>query len=203
MVKEHLNITRLWVGYDFALGKNREGDISALSDIGKDLNFNISVFQPVQDNGLIISSRQIRQFLQQGHVDRAAELLGRYYSINGKIIHGDGRGHLLGIPTTNLAYSSIRLLPRPGIYATFAHVGKDIYRAVTNIGTNPTFIDPPLQSLRVETHILDFSGDLYDTEQSIDFCYFIRGEEKFNNVEDLKTRIHKDILFARQNLRLP
>ena len=119
-VKKHILLTNLWVGYDFALGHNREGDIHTLAQIGLDLHYHTHVFQPVKNNGEAISSRLIRRLLGEGEVGQAAALLGRYYGISGKIVHGDGRGRLIGIPTTNLDYDLERLLPQPGIYATFA-----------------------------------------------------------------------------------
>jgi len=107
---------------------------------------------------------------------------------------------LIGIPTTNLEYDPQRLLPLPGIYATFAHHAGRIFPAVTNIGTNPTFITAPMANLRVESHLLDFSGDLYGSEQHLDFVKFIRPEAKFNSVDDLISRIREDIAIARQLL---
>ncbi len=199
IIKDHMHLTYLWVGYDFALGRKREGDISRLTEIGKELGYQVNVLHAVKKENETVSSRQIRSLLKEGSVDLAARLLGRLYSVSGKVIHGDGRGKLLGIPTTNLQYAPQRLLPRPGVYATYAHVGDQTYKAVTNIGTNPTFIDSPIP-LRLETYIIDFSGDLYDTQQTIDFSHFIRSEEKYTSVQALKDRIDQDILFARENL---
>ena len=199
-VKKQIRVTNLWIGYDFALGRNREGDIPVLTQIGRELGYQTHVIQPFRENGELVSSRRIRQLLAEGEVGQAASLLGRYYQITGSIIHGDGRGRLLGIPTTNLEYAEDRILPRPGIYATFAHHSGKIYPAVTNIGTNPTFINTPMPGLRVETHLLDFSGYLYGAEQHLDFVQFIRPEAKFNSVEDLKARINEDIMIARRVL---
>jgi len=199
-VKKHILLTNLWVGYDFALGHNREGDISTLTQIGLDLHYHTHIFQPVKNNGEAISSRLIRRLLGEGEVGQSAALLGRYYGIGGKIVHGDGRGRLIGIPTSNLDYDLERLLPRPGIYATFAKHNDKTLPAVTNIGTNPTFITTPMTHLRVETHLLDYSGDLYGVEQQLDFVKFIRSEAKFNSVEALKARIDEDIIAARHVL---
>jgi riboflavin kinase / FMN adenylyltransferase len=199
-VKQHITITNLWVGYDFALGRNREGDIPTLTRIGEELGYQTHIFKPVSENGEPISSRLVRRLLSEGEVGQAASLLGRYYDISGKIVHGDGRGRLIGIPTTNLEYDLERLLPRPGIYATFVHHAGKVFPSVTNIGTNPTFITAPMAHLRVETHLLDFSGDLYGSEQHLDFVKFIRPEAKFNSVEALVQRINEDILIARQVL---
>jgi len=197
IIRKHLEVTHLWVGYDFALGHNREGNIPTLISIGQELGFQVSVFDPVQINGETISSRQIRRFLGEGQVGEAARLLGRYYDINGSIAHGDSRGRLLGIPTTNMDYDPSRLLPLPGIYITLAHHAETVFKAVTNIGTNPTFINTPMTSLRVETHLLDFTGDLYETQQKLEFVQFVRLEEKFNSVQALKSRIEEDIRVAR------
>ena len=211
LLKTHIGITNLWVGYDFALGHNRQGDIPNLTHIGRDLGYQVHVFQPVLEHPSDagnegaethepISSRLIRRLLSGGEVGRAAALLGRYYDIKGKIVHGDGRGRLLGIPTTNLEYDPERLLPRPGIYVTLAHHGSQVIPAVTNIGTNPTFISDAMAILRVETHLLDFSGDLYGADQHLDFIEFVRSEAKFDSVEALKDRIHEDIRIARHTL---
>jgi riboflavin kinase/FMN adenylyltransferase len=199
-VKQHIFITNLWIGYDFALGHNREGNIPVLTQIGEELGYKVHVFQPVKENEEPVSSRLIRKLLAEGEVGRAAALLGRYYDVRGKIVHGDGRGRLIGIPTTNLEYDPERLLPLPGIYATFAHHDGKIYPAVTNIGTNPTFITAPMINLRVETHLLDYAGDLYGDTQRLEFVKFIRPEAKFNSVEALVARIDEDIMVARQVL---
>lgn len=195
-----INITNLFTGYDFSLGRQREGDISTLTSIGQELGYSVLTFNPVLQNHEPVSSRLIRSMLQEGNIEKVSRLLGRHYKISGRIVHGDGRGRIIGIPTTNLDYDSWRLLPRPGIYSTYITIQNKKYCAVTNIGNNPTFIEAPFQKLRVESHILDFSEDVYNENQDIEFVHFIRTEIRFDHVEDLITQIHNDILYARKHL---
>jgi riboflavin kinase / FMN adenylyltransferase len=124
MLSTHLGLRQLWVGSDFALGRNREGDVPRLRQIGESLGFDVHIMEPVMEEGEIISSSLVRAALKAGRVKEAARLLGRNYSVTGIVIHGDGRGHQLGIPTANLSIWSQRLLPAFGIYATWVWAGR-------------------------------------------------------------------------------
>jgi riboflavin kinase/FMN adenylyltransferase len=199
LLAARLGLAHLWVGEDFALGRNREGTVPVLRKIGETLGFSVDVFPPVLQKSGKISSSQVRTLLSQGAVDQAALLLGRWYDIKGKVVEGEQRGQTLGFPTANLEIWQERLTPRNGVYATWAYFSGQRLPSVTNIGTRPTFQDPPLVS-RVETHILDYTGDLYGAEICLDFIQPIRQEIKFPSPDALVEQINKDILTAREVL---
>ena len=199
IVFEHLHPQHILVGYDFALGRGREGNAARLRELGEQLGYTLDIFQPVQLEGEIVSSSQIRSALAQGDVGKADRLLGRPYQLSGEIIHGDGRGRLLGIPTANLDVWAWHVLPKAGVYACRAHVADQVWDAVTNVGVRPTF-ENQLVPARVETHILDFKQDLYGRVVALDFIEHLRDEQRFPNVEALVAQINLDIQQARTNL---
>ncbi len=195
----HLNIRHLRVGYDFALGKNRQGDIHALRQLGEELGFSLRRTEPVLLDGDIISSSRIRFLLGAGQVAEAAELLGRTYVVHGVVEHGDQRGATLGFPTANLAVWAEQAIPAAGVYVCRAHFGGQSWGAVTNIGVRPTFESLPVNP-RVESHILDFEGDLYGETIQLEIISRLRGERRFPNVDALVEQIRKDVHAARQDL---
>jgi riboflavin kinase / FMN adenylyltransferase len=200
MLSTHLGLRRLWVGSDFALGRNREGDVPRLRQIGETLGFEVQVVNPITENGETISSSLIRTMLRAGRVSEAARLLGRNYAVPGEVIHGDGRGRSLGIPTANLAYWPQRLLPAFGIYANWLCIGSQCFPAVSNVGIRPMFVKPG-SGPQVEAHVLDFDQDLYGQEVSLEFVEFIRSEQKFPSVDAMLEQIKLDILWAREVLK--
>jgi riboflavin kinase / FMN adenylyltransferase len=195
----HLGLRRLWVGSDFALGRNREGDVPRLREIGETLGFDVQVMQPVLEGGEVISSSQVRTALREARVSEAARLLGRNYSVTGEVIHGDGRGHSLDIPTANLSIWPQRLLPAFGIYATWAWLGGQRLPSVSNVGIRPMFTSPD-DLPRVEAHLLDFDRDIYGQELTLEFVDYHRGEENYSSVDLLLAQIEKDKQWAREVL---
>lgn len=195
----HLNFEKLIVGFNFALGKGREGDVPTLSRLGDAYGFSVQAVAPVTNDGEVISSSQVRSRLAEGQVDRVAKYLGRPYQLSGAVIPGDGRGRLIGIPTANVDVWAEQALPKAGVYACKALVTGHIRDSVANIGFRPTFENTPVQP-RVEAHILDFREDLYGKEVSLDFVQRLRDERKFNSAEELVTQINQDILRAREIL---
>jgi riboflavin kinase / FMN adenylyltransferase len=192
VLKRSLNMVSLWVGHDFALGHNREGDIDALRRFGQELGYNVNLVGAMQVNEEVVSSSQIRKRLWSGEVDKAAEMLGRPYSLSGTVIRGDQRGRTIGIPTANLDISPEKLIPARGVYACLAVLSDRRLPAATNIGVRPTF-DGKNEILHVETHILDFSGDLYGKTITLEFIRFLRSESRFENVKALIDQIQADI----------
>ncbi|MFZ2098487.1 MAG: bifunctional riboflavin kinase/FAD synthetase [Anaerolineales bacterium] len=188
----HLGFSQLWVGYDFALGKGREGKVPYLKKLGEELDYQVNVIQPVVLDGRIISSSLIRQLITEGNVYDASKYLGRPYRLEGEVVHGDGRGKGIGIPTANLEIGNEKIIPATGVYACRAQVSEEIFPAAVNIGTRPTFDSNDHRS-HVEAHILDFSKDLYTQKISIEFIARLRGEVKFQSVEDLIQQVHADI----------
>ena len=199
-LKNQLGFTHLCVGHDFALGRDREGDIPTLRMIGEQLDYSVSVVDPIRQADRLISSRVIRAELSQGEVGAASQLLGRHYWLEGRVIHGDGRGHSIGFPTANMQIWSERLIPRKGVYACTVDFDGESYSAVTNIGVRPTFVQHGEDSW-VETHLLNFSGKLYDRTIRLNFIQRLRDERRFSGVEALVEQINQDILNTKEILK--
>jgi riboflavin kinase/FMN adenylyltransferase len=201
-LEEHLGLSHLWVGYDFALGRGRQGTVAVLRELGQDLGYTLDQFHPIVLDGQVISSSRVRAALTQGDVEQAAQLLGRHYSVSGVVAHGDGRGRPLGIPTANLEVWGERALPQAGVYVCRALVGGHSWGSVTNIGVRPTFESQPVPP-RVEAHLLDFdhNADLYDQEVRLSFIARLREERRFPSVQALLEQIQQDISDARIRLQ--
>jgi riboflavin kinase / FMN adenylyltransferase len=199
-VCRHLGLRSLWIGYDFALGHNREGDLDRLSEIGYELRYSVQAVGPVMNGGDVISSSLIRQRIRGGQVAHAAENLGRFYALSGPVVHGDGRGHRINIPTANIDYPKDKVIPANGIYACWAWIGGKKLPAAVNIGINPTFT-PDKVTPNVEAHLLDFKRNLYGQELKLEFVEYLREELKFNSVEALLEQIHADIAQTREILK--
>jgi riboflavin kinase/FMN adenylyltransferase len=198
-LKERLGLRHLLIGYDFALGRGREGNAARLTEIGKELNYNVEVVDALSDESGVISSTEIRKLVATGNVTEAAKLLGHNYSLRGLVVHGDGRGRRINIPTANIDYPKQKAIPAFGIYACWAYLGNEKYMAATNIGINPTFT-PENQIPSVEPHILDFNRQIYGEEVRLEFAARLRDEMKFDSVEALIKQIHADIEHTRRIL---
>ena len=192
MLNAHLNLNELWVGPDFALGRGREGSAQMLSEIGKDIGYTIHAVSPLTTSGEKISSSQIRELLSTGDIQGVGRQLGRWYDLKAMVTHGDSRGHQLGFPTANLDLAPERLLPRAGVYACRAYFKQGIYPAVTNIGVRPTFESQSVLP-RVEAHLINFHGNLYDKPLRLEFIDFIRPEMRFSAIPMLLQQIQSDI----------
>ena len=196
-LKKHLGLRYLLIGYDFALGKGREGNAQRLTELGRELGYSVTVIDAVSDESGVISSTEIRKLVSVGSVTEAAKLLGRNYALSGPVVHGDGRGRRINIPTANIHYPESKLLPANGIYACHAWIGADRFAAATNIGVNPTFT-PDKRTVNVEAHILDFDRDLYGQNVKLEFAARLRDELKFDSIEALLSQIHTDIVTTRE-----
>ncbi len=199
-VQAHLNAEKLLIGYDFALGREREGDAVRLAELGKKLGFALQSCAPVTYGGEIVSSSHIRAYLSAGLVAEAWQALGRYYALCGPVVRGDGRGRKIDIPTVNIDVPAGKAIPANGVYACWAYVGDERRLAVTNVGVRPTFT-PDEEIPGVEAHLLDFRRDLYDQDLKLEFVTRLRDERKFSSVEALLAQIHKDIASTREILR--
>jgi riboflavin kinase / FMN adenylyltransferase len=197
LLSEHLNLKRLLVGHDFALGRGREGNFEVLGKLGQKYHYLLEGQSPLLVAGELVSSSRIRELISQGNVARAAEYLGRRFAVEGKVVPGDGRGRTIGIPTANLEIWGELLLPARGVYATLAHTGAIEIPSVTNIGIRPTFENQSPQP-RVETHLLNFNRDLYGTILQLEFIDFLRPEQRFPSVQALVGQIQTDIKHARE-----
>ena len=198
-LKETLGLSHLLIGYDFALGKGREGNANRLAEIGRDLNYSVEVIQALSDESGVISSTEIRKLISTGNVTEAAKLLDYNYSMSGEIIHGAERGRKIGFPTANVDYPKQKVIPTNGIYACWAWLGEEKFMAATNIGFNPTFT-PERQIPSLEAYLLDFDRDIYGQELKLEFVSRIRDELKFDSVDALIEKIHDDVNKTRNML---
>ncbi|HSW57993.1 MAG TPA: bifunctional riboflavin kinase/FAD synthetase [Dehalococcoidales bacterium] len=198
LLRSKLRMKGLVIGPDFALGRGAEGNIPALRKMGRELGFSVTVIPPVKMNGEIISSTVIRQAMADGNMEKVRRLMGRPFSLRGKVIKGYGRGSGLGFPTVNLSILPGKAMPPDGVYATFAQTRDKTYHSVTNIGVNPTFGN---QERTVEAYLLDFRDNLYEQEVKINFIHKLRHEIKFAGPDELVKQIYKDIKEAREVLR--
>jgi len=189
-------IQSLCVGADFVFGHQRSGNVLLLEKLGGELGFAVHGLAAVSLDNQIVSSTRIREAIRSGNLDAASQMLGRPYAISGRVIEGDRIGQQLGFPTANLDVTGL-VLPPNGVYAAHAVVGRETHRAVLNIGHRPTLQSPNPQ-LRVEAHLLDFTGDLYGQELEIEIGEKLRDEKKFASLDELKAQISRDIAEAKQ-----
>jgi riboflavin kinase/FMN adenylyltransferase len=197
LLQGHLKMQGMILGWDFALGRHREGSLETLHDLGKKLGFSTKVVGPVKYGEEVISSTTIRRALSGGEIEKANAMLGRPYSLEGSVVTGEGRGTLLGYPTANLDLDPVQALPSDGIYATLAYFDGRTYPSATFIGRRPTFGGA---ERTVEVQVLDFTGNLYRKNIKIDIIERLRGVEKFPDAASLKEQIEKDILSVRKRL---
>lgn len=190
LLMKHLRMRGLVIGADFALGRGREGDTAALRLLGREMSFSVDVVPAVKLSGEVVSSTIIRQALAEGDMARVRRMVGRDFSLHGRVVTGAGRGAGMGIPTANLEIDPEQAIPLDGVYATRAYVNGKLYQSMTNIGNNPTFGD---SERGVEVYIIDYQGDLYGREVSIDIVERLRGEERFSSVAELKKQIAEDV----------
>jgi riboflavin kinase/FMN adenylyltransferase len=184
-----IGIREIYVGYDFAFGKGRQGTIALLQDLGKRYEFRVHIIEPIAVEGRVVSSSIIRQWVQQGNVDEAALLLGRLYSLAGTVVEGYQKGRELGFPTANVS-STYELIPGHGVYAVVVDWREQRYDGVANIGFNPTF---GRTQLSIEIHLFNFSQHLYGETVEISFLKKIRDERAFPSVADLVKQIAQDV----------
>lgn len=193
VIGERLQAREVYLGRGFAFGHNREGNIDLLKRVSDRLGFQADEVPEVRLRGQRISSSRVRKLLAQGKVNLARRMLGRPYGVEGRVVRGDERGQRLGFPTANLAPQN-RVIPLGGVYATATLIDNEWRRSVTNIGTRPTFeaAGEPL----VETHVMNWSGDLYGDVVRVRFLHRLRAEQKFESVEQLRRQIEQDIARA-------
>jgi riboflavin kinase / FMN adenylyltransferase len=195
---ERLQMSALWVGADFAMGYQREGNVSFLQAQGAEKGFDLQVLDLLTNHDdAAISSTHIRQAIQAGEVEKARHWLGRGYSVTGEVTHGEQRGRKIGFPTANVDAWSEQVLPANGVYAGWATLGDEQFMAVTNIGVRPTFSG---QGVTVEAHLLDFNRDIYGQQLEVSFETRLRPEKKFNGIQELIAQISLDAQTGREYL---
>ena len=195
-LKNKLGLQELIVGHDFALGKNRQGTLPVLKEIGQQHSFTVTVIDPIRLEEEEISSTRVRQRLTEGDVVGAARLLGRFYAVSGKVTHGSDRGARIGLPTANITHWPKKKLPAVGVYATYGILNDHTYQGITNVGHRPTFEQQ--EQPNVETHLFDFNRDIYGENLEIQFIEKIRDEYKFSGVADFLAQIERDKDSARR-----
>ncbi|NWF63993.1 MAG: bifunctional riboflavin kinase/FAD synthetase [Chloroflexi bacterium] len=191
-LKTHLGLAHLLIGYDFALGKGREGNAPRLTEIGLELGYTVEIVPALSDESGVISSTEIRKLVSVGNMTEAAKLLGYPYRMSGEVIHGAGRGKKINFPTANVAYAQSKAIPPNGIYACWARLGNERLMAATNIGLNPTFT-PERTTPSLEAYLLDFDRDIYGESLTLEFIKRLRDEIRYTTVEALIEQIHKDV----------
>ena len=199
-IQARLKLEKLLIGHDFTLGKNRQGNAAYLKQLGLDTGYAVQAFSPISSTGAIVSSSRVRDALLRGDVRAAHQLLMRPYTLSGSVIRGDGRGRKINVPTANIEISTEKIVPKNGVYATWAILHGKKHPAVTNIGIRPTFT-PDKEEANIETHILDFGEDIYGEELKLEFIACLRDEKKFNSVDELLEQIHADIEKAKEILK--
>jgi len=199
-LKRHLGLEHLFIGYDFALGKGREGNAARLSEIGRELGYTVEVVPAVGDESGVISSTEIRKLVSRGDMAEAALLLGHPYQIGGSVIHGDHRGRTIGFPTANIDYPIQKVLPSNGIYACWAWLGSERFAAAINVGLRPTVHDDQTVP-NVEAYLLDFDREIYGQHLKLDFVARLRDELKFPSLDALIEQMHRDVAQARDILK--
>jgi len=191
-----LGVREVYVGYDYAFGKGREGSIESLKGMGRSCGFDVGVVEAVRVNAIVVSSSVIRDLISSGRVEEAAGLLGRDYHIEGQVVHGAHRGRTLGFPTANL-HAANELLPGYGVYAVRTLLESRWVDGVASIGVRPTFGTGPVS---IEVFLFDFNGDLYGKHVEVSFLKQLRQEKKFSGVEALVAQMHADVEEAKKIL---
>lgn len=196
MIVEQLHVKCMVVGKDFHFGHNRRGDYQMLLDCAPKYGYELEVVDKMQEDGRDISSTFIREELMKGSLEKANHLLGYHYFAEGEVLHGRNMGKaVLGIPTINMIPPKEKLLPPYGVYLTLTSWKGRVYQGITNIGCKPSIQGE--NPVGIETHIFDFSEDMYGQNVKISFLSRVRGEEKFESLEELKGQMDKDIQYGK------
>lgn len=182
----------VFVGHDHMFGKDRAGNEELLQQMGSQLGFSVVPVPPQLCNDVVVSSTKIREALHAGNVEAAEHMLGRAFSYSGTVVHGDGRGRTIGVPTANLGPAHAhKLLPAYGVYVVDATVQGIQYNGVASIGVRPTFTTDTEPVL--EVHLFDTNADLYGKMMTVNFHRFLRTELRFDSKESLINQMHSDI----------
>ena len=195
LVQDFGKIHSVCVGADFVFGCKRSGDVALLKTLGAELHFQVHGLAAVALDGQVVSSTRIREAIRAGDFDAASQMLGRPYAICGQVVMGDQIGRELGFPTANLDAAGL-ILPPNGVYAAGTTVAGKHYHVALNIGLRPTVASATPQ-LRVEAHLLDFDGRLYDTELELKIGTKLREEKRFSSSSELREQIGRDVAAVR------
>lgn len=193
-LQQHLRIRELWEGPDFTMGSDMVG-VEDIAKVGEQLGFQLFPVSKYVIDGVEVSSTRTREAIQSGDMKLARTMLGRYHSVRSEVVHGAKRGRTLGYPTANQTPAADLLLPADGIYASFAELDDGVLLpAATNVGLRPMFADG---RRNVETYIFDFDRDIYDQQLRVQFVEHLRGEAKFDSLDELIAQMGRDCQQAR------
>ena len=195
---ERLNMKELILGYDASFGRNKSGDVERIKLLGEKIGYKVKVVEPYSD-GTVISSSIIRGHIMSGRLKEASFLLGRPYSVIGRVVRGEGIGHKYGFPTVNLSLPEEKLIPSRGVYGVKIYYKEKAFIGVANVGEKPTLGN---YSLVVEVNILDFNLSVYNEIIKVEFLEKIRDEKKFSSMEELYLQIKKDISLTRKIINI-
>ncbi len=194
ILSEKLGMRAIVVGYDFHFGAKRLGDFSLLKKMGAANGFEAIEFAPVSHANLAVSSTRLRRALSDGDMHLADQLLGRHYSLRGKVTYGHQRGRDLGFPTANINLHR-ELVPISGVFVVRVKLKAETFNGVANVGIRPTFNG---QRVLLEVHLFDFDQTIYGCNLQVEFLHKLRDEVRFENFDELSAQIHKDAVDARK-----
>lgn len=196
----HKGIKKMFLGHDFAFGANKSGDFHFVENYCKGKNIELIIQDEYKFNERNVSSSVIRNLITSGQLDDVPKILGREFSLSGRVIKGAGRGKQIGFPTANLGYEKECIVPAIGVYITKTHFKEMTYFSVTNVGKNPTFNDG--NEIHIETHLLDFNVDIYGEKLNVSFVKKLRDEKKFSSVNELIQQIKTDVLLVKDFFKI-
>ena len=196
IIVDRIHPREIIIGHDYAFGKNRKGSIELLQKMGDIFHFKVQVIDNITIKNIPVRSTTVRRLITLGKVSLADKLLGRPYSLSGRVVHGKQRR--IGFPTANLSPGK-NLIPKNGVYAIRAQTPHGVFHGIVNVGYNPTFDN---DRLAIEAHLFNFSGDLYGRDITILFIKRVRGEKKFSDVPALVKQIERDIAFTKRFLEI-
>ncbi|HWR39694.1 MAG TPA: bifunctional riboflavin kinase/FAD synthetase [Patescibacteria group bacterium] len=190
LLLDKLDLRHIVVGPNYSFGYRGAGSPEMLRAAGKECGFSLEVMDALRLEDVLVSSTLIRQLVADGNMEKAAELLGRPWSLTQEVVTGDRRGHTLGFPTANMIFPADRLIPADGVYVAQVETPYGNYLGVANVGDNPTFNG---RQRRMETHLMKFTGDLYGQVITVRFLKRLRGEMVFSSRQQLQEQIQRDI----------
>lgn len=196
---DKLNVTHIICGQDFKFGKDRSADTDELKHIAEKYGITFAICEMITDDEITISATRIRNLITYGNIKEANALLGRNHFFSGTVIHGKKLGRTIDFPTINQRIPTKNIVPKYGVYATQTMIEGRCHPSITNIGIRPTIQG---KDLLAETYIIDFNGDLYDKDITVEMIDFIRSEKKFESLDRLKHQIAQDILIAKKILQI-
>ncbi|MBS4536002.1 bifunctional riboflavin kinase/FAD synthetase [Clostridium sp. D2Q-14] len=188
---DNLNVKKIVVGFNYRFGYKGKGTTRLLEELGIKYEFKVDIVSPVKYKGDVVSSTTIRKLISEGNVRRASKFLDRYFSLEGKVIHGKKRGRSMGFPTVNIQLSSNYILPKKGVYETETIYNSHKYKSLTSISINPTFECE--RDISVETYILNFNKEIYSENIEINFIKYIRDIIKFKSKDELIKQLKLDV----------